>query len=115
MAELANYIFRETFEEPFSLCRPTAAFTGKACLHLQQEINIFHAAWRGWRPPPKAGTLQARGSTLLHTRGQVSGWDLLVDHEMWCSALRRWQDSAVSLCEPTAPCLLHRPGGQAGS
>jgi len=62
-----NYMLRGTFEEPFSLCGPRAAITEKVRLHLQKEISMCHAAWRGWRPPPKAGSLWAGGSTLLHT------------------------------------------------
>lgn len=68
MAGLTNYIFRQAFEECFSLSRPRAAFSEKARLHLQISARAMllgevetpslgrePAGW-GIHPSPYQGT-----------------------------------------------------------
>lgn len=111
MARLTIYSSRRTFKEPFSPCRLRAASAGKlfafteGTQHMECRLEAVETPCQGREP---AGWR----TTLLPTL--LSGWDLLVGCEMWCPALRGRQDCVVTLGEPAAPCLLHRPGKQAG-
>lgn len=114
MAGLTNYLPRRAFKEPFSLCRLRAASVGKLlCIYRRKSAHGMLLGGGG-DPLPRQGARRLENHPSA-TRGQMSGWDLLVGCRMWCPAPRGWQGSVATLGEPAAPRLLHRPGKQAGS
>lgn len=111
MARLTIYSSRRTFKEPFSPCRLRAASAVKL-FAFTEGTQHMECCLEGVETPCQDREPAGWRTTLLPTL--LSGWDLLVGCEMWCPALRGRQDCVVTLGEPAAPCLLHRPGKQAG-